>query len=557
MLDELRDKAGRHPHWTLVLVTVAALLPFLAKPFNIDDPLFVWAARQIHGHPGNPYGFNVEWGFKEFPMAKVTENPPLACYYLALAAGIFGWNEAGLHFAFLLPAIAVILGTYRLARHFCRSPGLAALLTLFTPVFLVSSTTVMCDVLMLAFWVWAVAFWVKGIERKHFPTLAGAGLLVSLAVVTKYYGVCLVPLLAVHGLIFNRRPGLWALPLLIPIATICVYQLATSSLYGAGLLGAAAHYTAFAKVHYGFSKVSACLIGLTFTGGCAATAIFFAPLIWRRTPALFAVMAILAIVFAFIARTVLQKYPLIEGGSRTFVEIQIVFWALGGFSVLALTLADVWRRPDAQSWLLALWVWGTFLFAALINWTVNGRSILPLIPAVALLIVRRVEQQDAARARLLTFPGLGAAAALSLLVAWADVSFAGAVWNNSAQVAEKYSRTPGTLWFQGHWGFQYYMQQFGGTPVDFKSSPLKPGDLVAVPSNNTNLLPPDPDKSVLADTFTASGLGWLATMDTTSGAGFYSSVWGPLPFAFGRVPPEEVRVYQLRAPAFAPPGNPR
>src|SRR6185437_10354895 len=139
----------------------------------------------------------------------------------------------------------------------------------------------------------------------------------------------------------------------------------------------------------------------------------------------------------------------------------------------------------------------------------------------------------------------------------ADVSFAGAVWNNSAQVAEKYSRTPGTLWFQGHWGFQYYMQQFGGAPVDFKSSPLKPGDLVAVPSNNTNLLPPDPDKSVLADTFTASGLGWLATMDTTSGAGFYSSVWGPLPFAFGRVPPEEVRVYQLRSPAFAPPGNPQ
>jgi hypothetical protein len=124
-------------------------------------------------------------------------------------------------------------------------------------------------------------------------------------------------------------------------------------------------------------------------------------------------------------------------------------------------------------------------------------------------------------------------------------------------VAEKYSRTPGTLWFQGHWGFQYYMQQFGGTPVDFKNSPLKLGDLVAVPSNNTNLLPPDPDKSVLADTFTASGLGWLATMDATSGAGFYSSVWGPLPFAFGRVPPEEARVYQLKLRSFAPPGNSR
>jgi 4-amino-4-deoxy-L-arabinose transferase-like glycosyltransferase len=309
MLAKLRDKAARHPHWTLAMVTVAALLPFLAKPFNIDDPLFVWAARQIQAHPGNPYGFNLEWGFKEFPMAKVTENPPLACYYLALAAEIFGWNEAGLHFAFLLPAIAVILGTCRLGRHFCRSPGLAALLTLFTPVFLVSSATVMCDVLMLAFWVWAVAFWVEGIERKSFAALAGAGLLVSLAIVTKYYAVCLIPLMAVHGLISSRRPGRWALSLLIPVTTICIYQLATSSLYGAGLLGAAAHYAAFAKVHYGFSKVSACLIGLTFTGGCVATAIFFAPLIWRRTPALLAVMAISVIIFAFIARTAMQNIP--------------------------------------------------------------------------------------------------------------------------------------------------------------------------------------------------------------------------------------------------------
>src|SRR6185437_4287063 len=164
MLDKLRALAARHPHWTLALITVAALLPFLAKPFNIDDPLFVWAAKQIYAHPLDPYGFNVEWGFREFPMSRVTENPPLACYYLALAAGLFGWNEIGLHAAFLLPALAAILGTYQVARRFCKSPEWAALITLFTPVFLVSASTVMCDVLMLAFWVWAIVFWLDGME---------------------------------------------------------------------------------------------------------------------------------------------------------------------------------------------------------------------------------------------------------------------------------------------------------------------------------------------------------------------------------------------------------
>jgi len=556
MLEILRDRAARHPKWTLVLVTLAALLPFLAKPFNIDDPLFIWAAKQIQAHPGDPYGFNVEWGYREFPMSRVTENPPLACYYIALAAGILGWGEAGLHFVFLLPAIAVILGTYRLARRLCRSPGLASLITLFTPVFLVSAMTVMCDMLMLAFWIWALALWIEGMEQKIFAPLIWSGVLASFAIVTKYYGVCLVPLLAAHGLIFNRRAGRWMLPLLLPLATVCIYQLATSSLYGSGLFGAAAHYASFAKEHYGFSKVSAGLIGLTFTGGCVATAVFFAPLLWRPSTTVISTVTILAIVFFFLASNALQKYPSIQAPSRPWAELQMVFWALGGISVLALAAAGLWRRPDASSWLLALWVWGTFLFATLVNWTVNGRSILPLAPAVAILVARRLELRESVRLGTQAVR-LAFGAVIALLVVSADVSFANAVWNVSDQVSTKYSQSPGAHWFQGHWGFQYYLQEFGWSPVDFKSSPLASGDIVAVPSNNTNLLPPSPQKSKLLDTFTANRFAVAATMDQSIGAGFYSSVWGPLPFAFGRPAPEQVMVYELKSPTVATPENPK
>jgi hypothetical protein len=165
MLDRIKQWVTLHPNWTLTLVTLAAVMPFLAKPFNFDDPLFIWAAQQIHAHPGNPYGFDVNWYGELSPMWQVTKNPPLACYYLALAAAVLGWSEVALHFAFLLPALAVILGTHRLAQKFCRQPMLAALMTLFTPVFLISSTMVMCDVMMLAFWVWAVVFWIEGVEK--------------------------------------------------------------------------------------------------------------------------------------------------------------------------------------------------------------------------------------------------------------------------------------------------------------------------------------------------------------------------------------------------------
>src|SRR6516162_9584939 len=102
----------------LCLACAACLLPFVNKPFHIDDPLFLWAAQHIQKDPVNFYDFKATWYWSEMPMVEITKNPPLASYYIALAACLFGWSEVALHFAFLLPAIGVVLGTYMLAQRF-------------------------------------------------------------------------------------------------------------------------------------------------------------------------------------------------------------------------------------------------------------------------------------------------------------------------------------------------------------------------------------------------------------------------------------------------------
>jgi len=134
----------------------------------------------------------------------------------------------------------------------------------------------------------------------------------------------------------------------------------------------------------------------------------------------------------------------------------------------------------------------------------------------------------------------------ALLLTWSDFSHAIAVRECVNQVREKYARTTGTLWFQGHWGFQFYMEQFGGKPVDFKHPELTTGDFVAIPAINTNIRPPDPRYSTLLDVFTVPGPGWFTTWNYKVGAAFYASLLGPLPFAFGAVPPEQVSVYVLK-----------
>ncbi len=548
MLNKIRRWSALHPYWTLTLVVLAALVPFLAKPFNIDDPLFLWAARQIHAHPADPYGFNVEWSWVAIPMWKMTENPPLACYYLAAAAGIFGWSEVGLHTAFLPPALAAIWGTHRLARHLCPQPVLAALATLFTPVFLVSSLTVMCDVLMLAFWIWTVVFWVEGTEQKNTGKLLAAGCLIALAELTKYYGACLIPLLAVHSLMNQRRVGQWAQFMLIPLVVLFVYQYVTQAAYGYSLLYRAMGFAAFSQGFFAVSKIHTGLVALAFTGGCLAMAAFFAPLLWRPRGLAVLVGGAGLILFAQVLDgEAWKRQGAVLGPSHISVEFQFVFWATIGLSVLTLAVAELVRRRDAHVWLLGLWVLGTFVFTAFCNWTVNARSLLPMTPAVGILIARRLGQQRIPAGGGTWSRGgvfsLAASASLAWCVTRSDFLLAAAVRQCAQQTCLRYGHQQKTLWFQGHWGFQYYMEAFGASALDFAHSPLKAGDALAIPANNTNLFPPKPKLVISQEELAVSGPDLLTTMNKTMGAGFYASVWGPLPFVFGRVPPEGVSVY--------------
>lgn len=551
----MRRWLSAHPCWALALAALAALVPFLGKPFNMDDPLFVWTARHIQAHPGSPYGFGVNWFGTVTPMWEATKNPPLASYYLAIAGAAMGWGEVVIHLAGLLPAIAVIVGTYRLARHFCQRPALAALLTLVTPVFLVSSTTVMCDVPMLALWVWAAVLWVEGTERNGLWKLPVAGLVISLAILTKYYGAVLIPLLAAYTLIAKRRLGWWIACLALPLAALCAYGFATRALYGRALPLDAVDYAKMPQgLHELFSaKAGGLLTTLTFTGGGFAVAAFFAPLLWR--PRVLEVLGGATLLFGaalLLGGVVLKDYGPIQGSSRWFIEAQILAWTAGGVCVLVMAVADVWEHRDAGSWLLALWVLGTFLFAAEINWTVNGRSLMPMAPAVGILLARRLERN--AKAGRQTSPRavsicLAAGATLALLVTRADFLFAKAVRESARNTFVKYGRGPERFWFQGHWGFQYYMEQSGASALDRDRTELKRGDIIAVPENNTNLLPIRPELALLKEIITVPGPSFLTTARGEVGASFYASLRGPLPFAFGAVPPELVAVLVLEPPA--------
>ena len=537
----------------LVLATALCLVPFAGKAFHVDDPLFLWTARQVQSHPADFYGFRVNWYGADMAMAGVTKNPPLAAYYLAAAATVSGWSETALHLAFLLPALAAVLGTFALARGLCAHPALAALATLLTPAFLVSATSVMSDTMLVGCWVWAAALWARGLERRSPAHLAGAACLVALAALTKYYGASLVPLLLAYGWARRRSPGRWALWLLLPLGALAAYQWAALGLYGTGLVFDAGSYAGAFRAGTGMPFWARGAAALAFAGGGLATVALSGPWCWSRRAVGYGAAAVAAALLAAVAAGSIGGHPLVDpGGLRWMLAAQLGLWMLGGVAVAALAFVDLWQRRDAGSLLLGLWVLGTLVFAGFLNWSVNVRTILPMAPAAAILLVRRLEQRRALPPGCGRWPlllPLAAGAGLALWVAQADYALASSARQAAAVVHRLHGRGPGPLWFEGHWGFQYYMEAAGGKAVDWGGAPPSPGELLVVPDNNTNtFLMPRGSVSLLR-VLELPSPALMATMNRAVGAGFYSDVWGPLPFAVGRVPPERYYVFRVAEPA--------
>jgi 4-amino-4-deoxy-L-arabinose transferase-like glycosyltransferase len=539
--------------WILALVTFLFLAPFLNRAFNIDEPLFLWTAAQIQQHPLDPYGFPVNWYLTPKPMSVVTKNPPLAAYYLAGVAAVFGWSEAALHLAFLLPALGVVLGSYFLARSWCRHPMLAALTTLAAPVFLVSSATVMCDTMMLAFWVWAIFFWREGLERNRTGWLALAGGLIAAAALTKYFAISLIPLLAAYTIWKKRRWDSSLLLLLIPTLILALYDAAGRHLYGRSLVMDAGDYaSSLGKLAtLGSSGLGKSFIGLGFAGGGLMAPLLFLPLL-RPSKRVLAVVAVLIVAGAFVvALMVRPEYATITHSiSDPALILQWGAFGIAGLVVLWLAAADLWRSRDETSLLLALWVAGSFAFTCLVNWSVNGRSVLPLAPVAAILLVRRLDlmeerQRGGVPLHQLLAP-LAGCAAIALAVTQADASLADSSRRAATQIAALKTNPSATLWFSGHWGFQYYLEKSGGKCVNFSEAKFAVDDLMAMPANNGNVFSPPEEAVVLVRALSLQANAWVTTQNPWTFAGFYSSQFGPLPFAWGAPPAELYQIVRFK-----------
>lgn len=537
----------RRPELWLVAATILCLVPFANKAVHVDDYLFLRAAEQILTEPTDPFGSTVHWYDHPMPLAEVNQNPPGASYLLALVGRLFGWHEIALHLAFLVPALAAVLGAHRLAQRFCPQPALAAVLLLITPVFWVSATTLMSDIPMLALWLWAIEFWLRGLDRDRHRWFALAAALIALAALTKYFAAALLPLLLTYTIARHRRFALPLLWLLLPAAVLVAYDRYTAALYGHGLLTGASRYVRVTdRPGELWQRV---IILVAFTGGCLLPVLFLAPRLLSRRWLGAAGAVGLAVLVALSFAAALGDYSLAAGSPlRRWVIAQAALLTGGGVLVLALIASDLRTQRTPEGWLLALWAGGTLFFSGVVNWSINGRSLLPLAPVVAILVVRALAVRSAAPRSLLRLWPLVPAAAIAAAVAWSDAVFASDSRTAARLFHKKLAGQNTTLWFQGHWGFQYYMEAGGARPLDKRAPQTRPGDYLVTPENNTNLSRIPLQIFEPAGTISIERPFGFVTSNRDAGGGFYADTIGPLPFALSPAREERYVLSRMRSP---------
>jgi hypothetical protein len=248
--------------------------------------------------------------------------------------------------------------------------------------------------------------------------------LMGLCVLAKYFGLALLPLSVLYGVMRVRGPGHWLVAIGIALGIIAGFDFYTHARYGLHPIFDVMGYAVKSDLPFQLPLAKRAATGLFFLGGCAIGTLFFAPWLWSRR-------ALAGLVFfsGLIAALCVRTFE--EVGLDFGIHLQQAIFAMAGLHLLALSGRDWFRERSPESLLLGFWLVGVLIFATFTNWTTNGRSILPAIPAIGILVARGMADRSPMR-REVIIPILAGSAALAFAITLADTQLA-----NSARSAAR------------------------------------------------------------------------------------------------------------------------
>jgi hypothetical protein len=509
------------------------------KAYHIDDTAHLEIAQWIAEHPLRPMSGYVHWESQDEPRPiHKTNQPHLYFYAMAGWGSLFGWSERSIHLLLSVFSLVAIVAMYGLATGVTARAPAPLLITSFlalSPAFVVGQNT-MVDVPVLAAWLvfyWALLTDAVVSDRRRFLV---AALACAAALLIKYTSLLLLPILVVH-ILARRRRDLWYLAAL-PVVVLVGWSLFNWLDYG-GIHVLERETTSRSAEDFG----SRGLVWLLCLGAIAPFAAYFyvhassrLPRAWDlvvRALVLGMLVALVALMIAF------WSGATSEDGAFRFLRSAFV---LNGAAFLALALAAPLLRSRRSLSLvdgtLVYWVLSGMAFIVTVAPFIAVRHVLLIVPPLLLLAQRWQVRLRAAWA-------VGAVAAtigLTSLIAASDWWYADVYRDQAREIRAALPRDP-TVWFTGHWGWQWYAKQNGMRQANAvgEEQPAV-GDHVVTP-RNVSPTSAGSGALILERCTPVPRTSFLHSFAVRE-AGFYSSDLETLPWALSREPIEEFCIYR-------------
>jgi hypothetical protein len=480
------------------------------KALQVDDAAYYYVAAQIAEHPLDPYGFEIHW-YQHPEPANYVLAPPVLPYWWAAAIRLFG-DRPFLWKLWLLPiSLLFVFALHALFRRF--APGLEmplVTMTVLSPTFL-PSLNLMLDVPALALGLTSLALYFTACDGDNIWLAIGAGLVAGLAMQTKYTAFLGPPTMMLYGLAAGfLKPGFsWPVVLrkvvlglaagIVAAAVFVVWECYIAWQYGESHFVHEYRLTSRSLL----DQLEFALPLLALLGGVASPLALLMGIALNRSPwAQIGTVVVIAVGFSLVVclgatvqvRVTDILFPIpndwwmfnwsLEDGIFTVLGLLVAVPILGVAGRL-LRQAGNWSQSP-YDWFLVLWlaleVAGYFVltpFAAV-------RRIMGVVVVATLLAGRLAaatglspERWSQVRWAVIGTVFLGLVYyGVDLRDAWAAKEAA-----EDAAASIRSQDASATIWYVGHWGFQFYAERAGMKAVepDQVSTPLRRGDWLVVP----------------------------------------------------------------------------
>jgi 4-amino-4-deoxy-L-arabinose transferase-like glycosyltransferase len=460
-------------------------------------------------------------------------NPLAHHYYLAGLMKVGGEKTWWLRLGCVVLSAFSALFIFGFARRFTDNPFLATLLVLVTPVFWLTSYSLLIDSTLAFFFFGGLYFFLRLTETDRWDFAISSGVFMGLAILSKYPGIFVLPLSAVWfifrwGKMVKRSRAV--VPWLIALLFLAGYSWYTKHVYGqAHILAASARMVN----SYGWPKILSLFVFLSGS--------FVLPLIsWLVVGRLTRLVALL--IFSLCVFFFSSAF----GGFSKTQAVLLGLWLVTSvlmFSVYA-GLFRKWVYP--RDHFVFAWVVGFMAMMIVVMGWVAVRYYAIVAPALVFLIVRLIEMKWRASAPKILGSAIAILIFFSGLLAYADYK--------QAEPSRLIGKDLLAAGFQGGERHYYlgdsftmsYLKEQGWTPC-FPDSDIQPGDLVLAKEVTMPLIwfKRKPIAVEEVRVFNYPTRFPIKVMDYYGSAGFYASVWGALPFTFSAGPWERFHLFKV------------